>query len=192
MPRIYWGWDVGNPRSPENAFSEKQEGPMTQVQVGILMGSDTDLPVMEKAAEVLKEFGVPYFMTVASAHRTPERVASIARRAEQERWKLIIAGAGMAAHLAGFLAAHTVIPVIGVPMDASPLRGLDALLSTVQMPAGIPVATMGLGRAGATNAGLLAVQILATFDDGLREKLRNYRAQQAKMLEDKASKVENP
>jgi phosphoribosylaminoimidazole carboxylase PurE protein len=163
---------------------------MNQVQVGILMGSDSDLPVMEKAAEVLKEFGVPYFMTVASAHRTPERVTGLARRAEQEGWKVLIAGAGMAAHLAGFLAAHTVVPVIGVPMDSSPLGGLDALLSTVQMPGGVPVATMGLGKAGAKNAGLFAVQILAAFDEALREKLRRYRAQEAKAIEEKAATVE--
>lgn len=145
---------------------------------------------MEKAAGILKEFGVPYFMTVASAHRTPEKVMSLARRAEEEDWKVLIAGAGMAAHLAGFLAAHTVIPVIGVPMDSSPLKGLDALLSTVQMPGGVPVATMGLGSAGAKNAGLLAVHILAAFDPSLRAKLRDYREQQRGLLEEKASKIE--
>lgn len=154
------------------------------------MGSDSDLPVMEKAAGILKEFGVPYFMTVASAHRTPEKVMSLARRAEEEEWKVLIAGAGMAAHLAGFLAAHTVIPVIGVPMDSSPLKGLDALLSTVQMPGGVPVATMGLGSAGAKNAGLLAVHILAAFDPSLRAKLRDYREKQRRLLEEKASKIE--
>ncbi|MBI5569707.1 MAG: 5-(carboxyamino)imidazole ribonucleotide mutase [Desulfomonile tiedjei] len=163
---------------------------MAKIQVGIVMGSDSDLPVMEKAAGILKEFGVPYFMTVASAHRTPEKVMSLARRAEEEDWKVLIAGAGMAAHLAGFLAAHTVIPVIGVPMDSSPLKGLDALLSTVQMPGGVPVATMGLGSAGAKNAGLLAVHILAAFDPSLRAKLRDYREQQRGLLEEKASKIE--
>ena len=109
---------------------------MDNIEVGIIMGSDSDLPVMQKAADVLTDFGVGYFMTVASAHRTPERVTALARRAEQEDWKVWIAGAGMAAHLAGFLAAHTALPVIGVPMDSSSLRGLDALLSTVQMPGG--------------------------------------------------------
>jgi phosphoribosylaminoimidazole carboxylase PurE protein len=164
---------------------------MSDIQVGILMGSDSDLPVMNKAAQVLEEFGIPYFMTVASAHRTPERVAEVARRAEEEDWKLLIAGAGMAAHLAGFLAAHTIIPVIGVPMDTSSLHGLDALLSTVQMPGGVPVATMGLGSAGAKNAGLLAVQILARYDHALREKLRDYRERERRAVEEKAAKVEN-
>jgi phosphoribosylaminoimidazole carboxylase PurE protein len=164
---------------------------MKKIQVGIILGSDSDLPTMQKAAEILKQFGVPYFMTVASAHRTPEKVASIARRAEEEDWKVLIAGAGMAAHLAGVLAAHTVVPVIGVPMDSSKLGGLDALLSTVQMPGGVPVATMGLGSAGAKNAGLLAVSILAAFDPALRKKLRKYRQDQRKDLEKKATEVES-
>ncbi len=163
---------------------------MGDIKVGILMGSDSDLPAMEKAAEILKRFGVPYFMTVASAHRTPEKVAALARRAEQEDWKVLIAGAGMAAHLAGALAAQTVVPVIGVPMESSSLGGLDALLSTVQMPGGVPVATMGLGPAGAKNAGLLAVHILAAFDASLRDKLRNYREDEKKSLEEKAARVE--
>lgn len=163
---------------------------MSNIKVGILMGSDSDLPVMQKAADVLADFGVGYFMTVASAHRTPERVAALARRAEQEDWKVWIAGAGMAAHLAGFLAAHTVLPVIGVPMDSSSLRGLDALLSTVQMPGGVPVATMGLGSAGAKNAGLFAVEILALSDPGLKEKLKEYREEQKRIIERKAVQVE--
>jgi phosphoribosylaminoimidazole carboxylase PurE protein len=164
---------------------------MTNIQVGIVMGSDSDLPVMQKAADVLREFGIESFMTVASAHRTPERVAKFAQRAEQDGWKLIIAGAGMAAHLAGFLAAHTVVPVIGVPMDSSSLGGLDALLATVQMPGGVPVASMGIGSAGAKNAGLWAVQILASFDPELREKLKVYRDKQRAIIEEKAEKVEN-
>ncbi len=163
---------------------------MKKIQVGILMGSDSDLPTMEKAAEILKHFGVAYFMTVVSAHRTPDRVADIARRAEEGEWKVLIAGAGLAAHLAGVVASHTVIPVIGVPMDSSPLGGLDALLSTVQMPGGVPVATMGLGATGAKNAGLLAVQILAAFDPALRKKLRKYREKQRKDLTEKAARVE--
>lgn len=163
---------------------------MSNIKVGILMGSDSDLPVMQKAADVLTDFGVRYFMTVASAHRTPERVTALARRAEQEDWKVWIAGAGMAAHLAGFLAAHTVLPVIGVPMDSSSLRGLDALLSTVQMPGGVPVATMGLGSAGAKNAGLFAVEILALSDPGLKEKLKEYREEQKRIIERKAVQVE--
>lgn len=163
---------------------------MNSVKVGILMGSDSDAPVMRKAAEILDRFGVPYFITVASAHRTPDKVAAIAKRAEAEGWKVLIAGAGMAAHLAGFLAAHTVVPVIGVPMDASPLKGLDALLATVQMPGGIPVATMGIGSAGAKNAGLMAVHILAAFDPDMRERLKAYRMEQRSQLEEKAARVE--
>jgi phosphoribosylaminoimidazole carboxylase PurE protein len=163
---------------------------MSNIQVGIIMGSDSDLPVMEKAAQILERFGLRYFLTVASAHRTPDRVAEIARRAEEEDWKVLIAGAGMAAHLAGFFAAHTVVPVIGVPMDSSSLKGLDALLSTVQMPGGVPVATMGLGSAGAKNAGLMAVHILAAFDPSLREKLKEYREEQRREIQEKVAKVE--
>ncbi len=163
---------------------------MDGIQVGIVMGSDSDLPVMQKAADVLGEFGVPYFMTVASAHRTPERVAALARRAEEEGWKIIIAGAGMAAHLAGFFAAHTVLPIIGVPMASSALNGMDALLSTVQMPGGVPVASMGLGSAGAKNAGLFAVEMLACFDPSLRSKLFDYRDRQRKSVVEKAAAIE--
>ncbi len=163
---------------------------MKKVQVGIVMGSDSDLPTMQKAEEILKLFGIPYFITVASAHRTPDKVAGIARRAEEEDWKVLIAGAGMAAHLAGVLASQTVVPIIGVPMDSSKLGGLDALLSTVQMPGGVPVATMGLGTAGAKNAGLMAVHILAAFDSGLRKKLKKYREDQRKELEEKAARME--
>jgi phosphoribosylaminoimidazole carboxylase PurE protein len=163
---------------------------MDDIQVGILMGSDSDLPKMKKAAEILREFGVPYYMTVASAHRTPERVSEIARRAEKEGWKVLIAGAGMAAHLAGFLAAHTVTPIIGVPMDSSSLGGIDSLLSTVQMPGGIPVACMGLGSSGAKNAGLFAVEILACFDKDLRKKLIEYRLEQKRLIEEKASAID--
>ncbi|MGO8880058.1 MAG: 5-(carboxyamino)imidazole ribonucleotide mutase [Desulfomonilaceae bacterium] len=164
---------------------------MDNIQVGILMGSDSDLPKMKKAAEVLDSFGVRYFMTVASAHRTPERVIEIAKRAEREGWKVLIAGAGMAAHLAGFLAAHTVVPIVGIPMDASSLGGIDALLSTVQMPGGVPVACMGLGSSGAQNAGLFAVEMLACFDADLRQKLNEYRKEQRSLIEKKAEAVEN-
>jgi phosphoribosylaminoimidazole carboxylase PurE protein len=163
---------------------------MDGIQVGIVMGSDSDLPVMQKAADILGEFGVPYFMTVASAHRTPERVAALARRAEEEGWKIIIAGAGMAAHLAGFFAAHTVLPIVGVPMASSALNGMDALLSTVQMPGGVPVASMGLGSAGAKNAGLFAVEVLACFDPSLRSKLFEYRDSERKSVAEKAASIE--
>ncbi|MCL5126507.1 MAG: 5-(carboxyamino)imidazole ribonucleotide mutase [Deltaproteobacteria bacterium] len=164
---------------------------MDSIKVGILMGSDSDITKMNKAAEILDHFGVRYFMTVASAHRTPERVIEIARRAEAEGWKILITGAGMAAHLAGFVAAHTVIPVVGVPMDSSSLGGIDALLSTVQMPGGIPVACMGLGSSGAKNAGLFAVEMLASFDSDLRQKLKDYRVEQKKSIEEKAAVIEN-
>lgn len=163
---------------------------MDDVKVAIIMGSESDLPQMQKAVDILVEFGVKHYITVASAHRTPDRVIELTRRAEAEDWKIFIAGAGMAAHLAGFIAAHTVKPVIGVPMDSSSLNGLDSLLSTVQMPGGVPVATMGLGSAGAKNAGLFAVEILAINDAFLKGKLLDYRKKQAKIIENKADEVE--
>ncbi|MBI4537277.1 MAG: 5-(carboxyamino)imidazole ribonucleotide mutase [candidate division NC10 bacterium] len=147
--------------------------------VGILMGSDSDLPTMQEAAEALDAFGVPYEMHVASAHRTPEWVQRYARDAERRGLRVLVAGAGGAAHLAGVLAAHVTLPVIGIPMENGSLNGLDALLSTVQMPGGIPVATVAIGRAGARNAGLLAVQILSLSSPGLQRKLRAHRARMA-------------
>lgn len=158
--------------------------------VGILMGSDSDLEAMSGAAEMLKKFGIPFEMTVASAHRSPGKAAEYARTAVERGLKVIIAGAGAAAHLAGVIAAGTTLPVIGVPMDSSPLKGIDALLSTVQMPPGIPVATVALGKAGATNAGILAVQILALGDENLRLKLIDYKKELAESVEEKAKKVE--
>lgn len=140
--------------------------------VGIVMGSDSDLPTMRAAADFFKSVGVSFEVTISSAHRTPEQAATYARTARERGLKIIIAGAGMAAHLAGVLAAHTTLPVIGVPLDASSLNGLDALLSTVQMPPGVPVATMGIGKAGAKNAAVLAVRILAISDPALQEKLK--------------------
>ena len=148
------------------------------MKVGIVMGSKSDLPVMEEAAAVLKQFGIAYEMRVLSAHRCPEEVAQFSRGAVANGFSVIIAGAGMAAHLPGVIAASTTLPVIGVPIDASSLGGLDALLSMVQMPPGIPVATVGIGKAGAKNAALLAVQTLALGDDGLRAKLASYRESQ--------------
>jgi 5-(carboxyamino)imidazole ribonucleotide mutase len=139
--------------------------------VGILMGSDSDLPTMGEAAKVLREFDIPFEIHVSSAHRTPDRVIRFARDAEKRGLRVLIAGAGGAAHLAGVTAAHTLLPVIGVPMEGGALHGLDALLSTVQMPGGIPVATVAIGKPGARNAGLLAVQILALTDPGLRRDL---------------------
>ncbi len=156
-------------------------------RVGILMGSDSDLPVMREAGRVLTEFGVPYELTIASAHRSPARVDRYASEAEGRGLAVLIAGAGGAAHLAGVLAARTVLPVIGVPLGGSAIGGFDALLATVQMPAGVPVATVGIG--GARNAALLAVQILATGDPELRERLRAYKARLAAEVEEKAGRL---
>jgi phosphoribosylaminoimidazole carboxylase PurE protein len=157
--------------------------------VGILMGSDSDLPVMEEAAKTLKDFGIAYEMTVSSAHRTPKRTSEYAQSAEGRGIKVIIAGAGSAAHLAGFIAAETTLPVIGVPIDSSPLKGLDSLLSTVQMPGGVPVASMAIGKAGAKNAGIFAAQILAVSDPALREALKAHREDMARQVEAKAEKL---
>ena len=161
------------------------------MKVLILMGSDSDLKVMKKAASVLDEFGVKYKMTIASAHRTPERVNALVSEAEKKGASAIICGAGMAAHLAGAVAAQTVLPVIGVPLDASPLNGMDALLSTVQMPPGIPVATVAVGGAGAKNAAHLALQIIARSDKALLKKLKAYRRKMSREVEKKAMKLDN-
>ncbi len=150
--------------------------------VAIIMGSKSDLKVMENAADVLKDFGVSYEIKVLSAHRSPDLTAAFSKEARDKGVKVIIAGAGMAAHLAGAVAANTTLPVIGVPIDSSSLKGLDALLSTVQMPPGIPVASMGIGKAGAKNAALFAVEILSINDLTLREKLSNYRKEQEKKI----------
>ncbi|MEW6258880.1 MAG: phosphoribosylamine--glycine ligase [Thermodesulfobacteriota bacterium] len=158
-------------------------------KVGIVMGSDSDLPVMEEAAAVLRKFGVSFEMTIASAHRSPARAASFASEAARHGMKVIIAGAGHAAHLAGVLAAHTTLPVIAVPIDSSALQGLDALLSTVQMPPGIPVACMAIGKSGARNAGILAVQILALSDIRLAAMLEEFKAEMALQVEEKARKL---
>ncbi|MDP2644977.1 MAG: 5-(carboxyamino)imidazole ribonucleotide mutase [Desulfobacterales bacterium] len=152
------------------------------------MGSDSDLAVMSEAVAVLKKFGVPFEMTVASAHRSPHKAAEAASSARRRGIKVIIAGAGHAAHLAGVLAAHTSLPVIGVPIDSSCLQGLDALLSTVQMPPGIPVATVAIGKPGAGNAGVLAVQILSLSDNGLKEDLDAFKQEMADQVDQKAKK----
>lgn len=148
---------------------------MAEPLVGILMGSESDRPRMEGASKVLEELQVPHEVHVMSAHRTPERVAAYASGAADRGMKVLIAGAGMAAHLAGAVAARTTLPVIGVPLDGSPLAGLDALLATVQMPPGIPVATVAVGSAGAKNAGFLAAQIIALGDEALAARLRERR-----------------
>jgi phosphoribosylaminoimidazole carboxylase PurE protein len=148
---------------------------MTNPKIGILMGSKSDADIMGEAARILEEFGVPHEMKVLSAHRTPQETSEYAQSAESKGIQALIAGAGYAAHLAGALAAHSTLPIIGVPLDASSLQGLDSLLSTVQMPKGIPVACMGIGKAGAINAALFAVQILARSDPDLAQKLKEYR-----------------
>lgn len=179
----FYRTDIGS-----KALKRMQE-PDVQAVVGIVMGSDSDLSVMHAAADFLKSMGIPYEMTVASAHRTPERAAQYAVTAKKRGLKMIIAGAGMAAHLAGVLAAHTDLPVIGVPLDASPLQGMDALLATVQMPPGVPVATMGIGKPGAKNAAVLAARILALEDKRLAERLVEFKAAMVEEVNAKARKI---
>ena len=162
---------------------------MSKPLVLIVMGSDTDLPVMEEGARVLAEFGIPYEMRISSAHRSPGRTAALAAEAAERGIRVIIAGAGMAAHQAGVIAAETVLPVIGVPMGGGALDGLDALYSTVQMPGGIPVATMAIGKAGAKNAGIFAVQVLALGDENLTVALRAYRERMAEAVAEKDRKL---
>ncbi len=155
-------------------------------KVLIIMGSDSDLPVAEETAKILGDFGIPFDMTIASAHRTPERVQKLATGAEKRGIEVVIAAAGAAAHLAGVVASHSLLPVIGVPISSSPLQGFDALLSTVQMPPGIPVATMAVGKAGAKNAAILAIQIIGRKDRGLVRKLAAYRRKTAREIVKKA------
>jgi phosphoribosylamine--glycine ligase len=162
---------------------------MSQISVLILMGSDSDAPVMQGAVEILKELQIPCEMTVASAHRSPERVTRLVAEAPGRGVKVFIVGAGAAAHLAGVVAAHTTMPVIGVPIDSSALKGWDALLSTVQMPPGVPVATVSIGKPGATNAGVLAAQILAVGDPAIAERLKAYKRKLAEKVEAAAAKL---
>jgi phosphoribosylaminoimidazole carboxylase PurE protein len=154
--------------------------------VGLVMGSDSDWGVMEKAVSVLKQLDIPFDATVSSAHRSPENTAEYARSARSRGLKVIIAGAGAAAHLAGSIAAQTTLPVIGVPLDSSSLKGMDALLATVQMPAGVPVATMAVGAAGAKNAAILAAQILATSDSEMEARLEKFKKKLASEVAQKA------
>jgi len=160
------------------------------VLISVVMGSDSDLPVMEEAAKILESFGVPYELFLTSAHRTPERTTEFARGASERGIKVIIVGAGAAAHLAGVIAAQTQLPVIGVPIDATSLHGLDALLATVQMPGGIPVATMAIGKAGAKNAALLAIRILAIENPDLSAKLNAYIGKMAEDVEKKHLQIQ--
>jgi phosphoribosylaminoimidazole carboxylase PurE protein len=153
------------------------------------MGSDSDLAVMQEALEMLTNFDIPAEITVASAHRSPQRVSEYANNASRRGLKVLIAGAGGAAHLAGVLAAETSLPVIGVPIASSPLAGWDALLATVQMPAGVPVATMAVGKAGARNAAIMAAQILAVADKELQERLQRYKEELASKVAEKADRL---
>jgi phosphoribosylamine--glycine ligase len=160
------------------------------ISVLILMGSDSDAPVMQAAADILNEFQIPWEMTVASAHRSPERAMRLVNEAPGRGVKVFIVGAGAAAHLAGVVAAHSSMPVIGVPIDSSALKGLDALLSTVQMPPGVPVATVSIGKPGATNAGVLAAQILGVGDPAIADKIVAYKKKLAEKVEAAAAKLE--
>ncbi len=178
--RVYYRKDIGY-----KALNWLSQIP----KVGIVMGSDSDMEVMEAAEGVFKTFGIPFEITVASAHRSPYRAAEYAMSARKRGLKVIIAGAGHAAHLAGLLAAHTTLPVIGVPIDSSCLQGLDALLSTAQMPPGVPVATMAIGTSGAKNAGILSVQILSVFDIELEKKMDAYKKDMAEQVEKNAKKI---
>jgi len=160
---------------------------MKKPLVGILMGSESDLPVMEKAAEVLKEMGISYEMEISSAHRFPEKTARYAKAARRRGIEVLIAGAGMAAHLAGVLASHTTLPVIGVPIKSGALNGADALYSTVQMPPGVPVATVGID--GAKNAAYLACEILSIKYPEITKKIEDFRSRMRKSMEKKSKEI---
>lgn len=160
-------------------------------QVSLVMGSTSDMPTVQKALDALKEFHVEYEVKVLSAHRTPEKTAEFAREARGRGIRVLIGAAGGAAHLAGALAAHSTLPVIGIPIPSPHLGGLDSLLSTVQMPAGVPVATVAIGDAGAKNAALLAIEILALSDPALLKRLNNYRADLAERVEKDGRDVRN-
>src|SRR3954467_1141835 len=162
---------------------------MPDIAVLILMGSDSDAPVMQGAVDILREMNIASEMTVASAHRSPERVMRLVSEAPGRGVRVFIVGAGAAAHLAGVVAAHTSLPVIGVPIDSSALKGLDALLSTVQMPPGVPVATVSIGKPGATNAAVLAAQILGVGDQAMAKKLVDYKKKLADKVEAAAAKL---
>ena len=159
--------------------------------VGIVLGSESDLPMMTKGVELLKKFGVEVEVELSSAHRAPDKTARYAREAEGRGLRVLIGAAGFANHLAGTLAAHSSLPVIGVPLNTSPLNGLDSLLSTVQMPGGVPVATVSIGEAGAVNAAILAVQILATADPALRQAVGKYKEELAEKVARRAEEIRN-
>ena len=155
---------------------------MDKIQVAIMMGSKSDHPTMQEAADILKEFGVGYEMRVLSAHRTPQETAAYAEALKGRGVKIVIAGAGGSAALAGVVAAHTTLPVIGIPIETTALNGMDSLLSTVQMPPGVPVATVAIGKPGAKNAGILALRILSLSDEKIGKKLEQYREQQREKI----------
>lgn len=180
---------MGRSSLPKGYWAERVKAFM-KPQVGIVMGSDSDLATMEEAGSILEKFEIEYEMKILSAHRTPELAAEYAKTAADRGIRVIIAGAGMANHLGGAMAAHTILPVIGVPLDASPLKGLDALMSTVQMPAGVPVACVAVGKAGAKNGGFLAAQILALSDEKLQLKLQKTREENKKKIIDKNKELE--
>ncbi|MEO5365698.1 MAG: 5-(carboxyamino)imidazole ribonucleotide mutase [Magnetococcus sp. WYHC-3] len=159
--------------------------------VGVMIGSDSDWEVMKETAIVLKEFGIFFEFIVSSAHRTPERTHAYASTARERGLKCLIVGAGAAAHLAGVVASKTNLPVIGVPLASTDLNGMDALLSTVQMPAGMPVATMAIGKAGARNAAILAAQILSLGDTALAQKLRDARSDMVRAVEGKSTDIQD-
>lgn len=163
---------------------------MTNPIVSIVMGSDSDLEIMREAGKALEEFGIGYEIDVTSAHRSPDRTADYARKASGRGIRVIIAGAGGAAHLAGVIAAHTTLPVIGVPIPSTSLQGMDSLLATVQMPAGIPVATVAIGKPGATNAGILAAQIIGIADAAIAKKLEAHKEKLAKGVDEKSKKLQ--
>jgi 5-(carboxyamino)imidazole ribonucleotide mutase len=163
---------------------------LSKPQVSIVMGSDSDLEIMREAGKALEDFGIGYEIDVTSAHRSPDRTAAYARDAAGRGIRVIIAGAGGAAHLAGVIAAHTTLPVIGVPIPATSLNGMDSLLATVQMPAGIPVATVAIGKPGATNAGILAAQMIGLADAEVAKKLTQHKEKLAKGVEEKSKKLQ--
>ena len=162
---------------------------MSKPLVSIVMGSDSDLEIMREAWKALDEFGIAYEIDVTSAHRSPDLTADYARKAAGRGIRVIIAGAGGAAHLAGVIAAHTILPVIGVPIPSTSLQGLDSLLATVQMPSGIPVATVAIGKPGATNAGILAAQIIGVADASVAKKLGTHKEKLARGVEEKSKKM---
>jgi phosphoribosylaminoimidazole carboxylase PurE protein len=174
-----------NQQKRKKVYMSEKNDQLQSPLVGIVMGSDSDWPIMEKAVSILKQLEIPFEAKVSSAHRSPERTAEYATTARSRGIKVIIAGAGAAAHLAGAIIAVTTLPVIGVPIDSSPLKGMDALLATVQMPPGVPVATMAIGAAGAKNAAIFAAQILALSDTQIEERLVSFKKKLAKQVEKK-------